>query len=601
MHLVPKLRSWARRLVVGVVVLAAFYPLAANLFLFPSVGPSLISRRPERFRIGWRSAWSVWPGEVHYKGLEIRGRQPRVRWWITAEQGTARIDLAALLRREVRVESLRARGVRSQTDRVLAGPVPPPAPRPARRRPPWKVRLRHVELAGVRELGYGPLLLQGDGRIDGSFQIVLGREVELGDTVLVMPAGRLLLRGGDLAREVDVHADLRLGPYAPRRHRGIAGFDFLTGHLTATGKVPQLRILERIDPAGAAPVHPGTLAVDLRLEQGRLGAGSRLRFAAPEGARLAVSGTVEEGRLALAADSRGITLRRRDGTPLLTAAEARLTAASAELRLSRLISGARTLRRAQGSPLIGIMETAGLRLRTGGRTVSAEVTADKARGQLDLAALFARRVVLDDLLAEGAAVRIERGEQRPPAVPAEERRPWTVEIGRARIDRLREARSGAVRLAGSGHAEGSLSWNGSELAVRDAVLELRRGRVWRGAEELARGLDLRLAGGLAPCGLGRQAAALDCATFGVRAVAQVHRLRPCRRSGRAASCGRTCGSSGACCGRGASSSWVPRAALRSSPRSKGERSPGWLPRSATWCSVEGGGLPSCAPPRCGRA
>src|SRR6185436_20012390 len=528
MHLTPKVRSWIKRLVVGAVVLAALYPLAANLFLLPSVGPSLISRRPERFRIGWRSAWSVWPGEVHYEGLEIRGRQPRVRWWITAEQGTARIDLGALLRREVRVESLRARGVRSQTDRVLAGAAAPPARKPAARRPPWTIRLQRVEMEGVRELGYGPLLLQGDGRIAGSFRIILGREVELGTTTLAMPAGRLLLRGGDLAREVDVRAELRLGPYSPRRHRGTAGFDFLTGHLTATGKVPELKVLERIDPAGVAPAHPGTLAVDLRLEQGRLAAGSRFRFAAPEGSRLAVSGAVEEGRLVLAADGRGLALRRRDGTPFLVAAEARLTAGTAELLLSRLISGVRTLRRVReglpGRPLLGTIEAAGLRLRTAGRTVSSEVTADRGRGRIDLAALLARRIVFEDLQAEGVAVRVEPG-KRPPAAPAEERRPWAVEISRARIERLREARFGNARLEGTGRVEGSLSWNGGVLEVRDAVLELRRGRVWRGAEELARGLDVRLAGGLAPCGLRRWTAALDCATFAVRAAARIHRLR----------------------------------------------------------------------------
>jgi hypothetical protein len=238
MHLRPNLRSWGKRLLVGAVVVAALYPLAANLFLLPAVGPSLISRRPERFRITWQSAWSLWPGEVRFRGLEIRGRQPRVHWWITAEQGTARIDLPALLRREVRIEHLAARGIRSRTERV---PSPPgPAPATASRRPPWTVRLERVELAGVRELGYGPLLLEGDGRIAGSFRLVLRREVELGTTSLTMPRARLRLNGGEVAREVDVRATLRLGPYSPREHRGIAGFDFLSGHLIANGEVEEL-------------------------------------------------------------------------------------------------------------------------------------------------------------------------------------------------------------------------------------------------------------------------------------------------------------------------------------------------------------------------
>ena len=546
MHLVPTVRSWTRRLVVGAILLAAFYLLAANLFLLPSVGPSLISRRPERFRLGWQSAWSVWPGEVRFRGLEIRGHQPRVRWWITAEQGTARIDLAALLRREVRIEHLRAGGVRSQTERILLGA--PASSRPtstaAPRRPPWTVRLERVELDGVRELGYGPLLLQGDGRIAGSFRIVLRREVALGDTKLVLPSARLLVRGREAARDVRVGAALRLGPYSPRQHRGIAGFDFLSGHLTANGKVAELPILERISPAKAepnAPKEPGTLVLDLQVEKGTLVSGSRLRFALPGegGARLGLSGEVAGERLVLAAETAGLALRRRDGTPFLAADEARLTAATSELRLSRLAREVRTLRTLRPlqtpSPLRGDVEATGLRLRTAGRSMAAEIAAERSRGRIDLVALLSRRLALDDLQAEGVTVQVERAE-RPVALPAGERQPWTVEIGRARIDRLREVRTGPFRLDGAGRLTGGLSWNGNQLEVRESVLELRKARISRGREELARALDARLAGRIDPCVLQRPSAPLsrsagegpgvgDCASFTLRAQAKIHRLR----------------------------------------------------------------------------
>lgn len=535
MPLLPHLRSWARRLAAGALLLAALYLLAANLFLLPSVGPALISRRPERFRIGWQSAWSLWPGEVRYRGLEVRGRQPRVRWWITAEQGTARIDLSSLLRREVRIEHLRAQGVRSQTDRLVSPPGPPPASTPAPRHPPWTIRLEQVELSGVRALGYGPLLLEGDGRIAGSFRIALRREVELGATVLAMPQGRLLLRGGEVAREAGLRAELRLGPYSPREHRGAAGFDFLSGRLTVEGKVPELPVLERLGAPGAAPAGPGTLAVDLRLEKGRLVRGSRVRFRSPgggpDGARLAVSGEVVEAGLVLAADAAALDLRRRDGAPFLAADEARLTAGTPELRLSRLIADVRTLRKPlvgdAGPPLRGDVEAAGLRLRTAGRTTGMEITAERGRARIDLAALLARRVALDGLRAEGVEVRIERGQRPPPPPPDGARQPWTVQIANARIDRLRGIRADSFRLEGSGRAEGSLAWDGTGLEVRDAVLEMRRGRISSGPGELARGLDVRLAGELAPCVLRRHPglAALDCATLSLRAAAEIPRLR----------------------------------------------------------------------------
>jgi len=552
MHLIRHVRSWGKRLIAGALCLAALYLLAANLFLLPSVGPSLISRRPERFRIGWRSAWSLWPGEVRFAGLELRGHQPRVRWWITAAQGTARIDLGALLRREVRVEHLRAQGVRSRTDRVLPPTGVAPASAPASRRGPWTIRLEQVELTGVRELGYGPLLLEGDGRIAGSFRIVMRREVELGATILTMPRGRLSVDGNEVAREAGVRAELRLSPYSPRLHRGIAGFDFLTGRLMVNGKVlttvetprgaspsevpavPQRFLGMNGAAAGDAPrgvstvgdVGLGALALDLRLDQGTLVSGSRLRFSseqdAPWASRLAVSGEVTD-RLVLAADAANITLRRRDGSPFLAAETARLTAASPELRLSRLIVGVRTR---QVLPLRGDVEATGLRLRAAGRTMAAEITAEQGSGQIGLAALLHHRVVLDGLRAAGVAVRIERGARLPQA-PAGAQQAWHLEMADARIERLREVRMDSLRMTGSGRLAGSLAWNGSELVVRDGSLEVRGGRVWRGPEEIARGVDARLAGGLAPCALRQHPglAALDCASLGLRAAAEVPRLQ----------------------------------------------------------------------------
>ena len=151
-------------------------------------------------------------------------------------------------------------------------------------------------------------------------------------------------------------------------------------------------------------------------------------------------------------------------------------------------------------------------------------------------ALLSRRVVLDGLEAEGITVEVDRRE-RPAALPAGERQPWTVEIERARIDQLREVRSGPFRVEGSGRLTGSLSWDGKALEVRDAALDLRKGRVWRGQEELARGLDapprrrhrpmrpLLPLSRSAGAGPGEGGAVLDCASLALRAKAEIHRLR----------------------------------------------------------------------------
>ena len=63
-----------------------------------------------------------------------------------------------------------------------------------------------------------------------------------------------------------------LGPYAPRQHPGLGGWDFLSGALQARGTVDDLPLLDRVRAAG--PRTPGALTAELRVERGRLLPGS---------------------------------------------------------------------------------------------------------------------------------------------------------------------------------------------------------------------------------------------------------------------------------------------------------------------------------------
>ncbi|HEX5759333.1 MAG TPA: hypothetical protein VF121_09075, partial [Thermoanaerobaculia bacterium] len=183
-------RTAARRLLLGLALAAAGYLLAANLFLNTPLGEWAVNRRPERVRLAWDSAWSLWPGHVAMRGLEVGGRQRRVQWWVGVESGRARLDLPRLLRRELRLAGVRAEGVRSRTVWRRDDGKPSPPRRPGRRRP-WRVTLDGIEIAGLRELRAGPLRIEGNGSAAGSLRFVAGRQVEA-------RLERLALRGGPL-------------------------------------------------------------------------------------------------------------------------------------------------------------------------------------------------------------------------------------------------------------------------------------------------------------------------------------------------------------------------------------------------------------------
>src|SRR5688572_11250461 len=96
-------RTWLKRIILAVLLLTGLYLLAVNLFLNSPLAPRAFNRRPHRFQIHWTSAWTVWPGLVHTRGLKVEGWRPNVAWSITAERARGWIDLGSLTNRSFRI------------------------------------------------------------------------------------------------------------------------------------------------------------------------------------------------------------------------------------------------------------------------------------------------------------------------------------------------------------------------------------------------------------------------------------------------------------------------------------------------------------------
>ncbi|HYG65975.1 MAG TPA: hypothetical protein VEL74_25600 [Thermoanaerobaculia bacterium] len=494
------MRRWAKRLAFVSLLIAglyaALYLLPANVFLGTSIGQRLLSRNPQRLRVEWASARSLWPGEVEVRGLRIDGDAARIRWAVRVDRGQGRIDLPGLLSRRFQVSGFEGTGVAARVDRH------PPVPRTAkRRRSPWTLRMEGARVAGLRALEYGPLRLTGDGRAAGSFSAVIGRQVRVDLERMEMTDGHLLARGRTIARGLSLRAGLRLGPYSPRRHPGAAGFDFLSGALQASGAMEEVPVLRRIAGASTGPPRPGRLAVDVRVKRGAFVPGSRVELAppvpvgSPVAATAAVVRTPAGPRLRVDADLEGFTLHRRDGPPILTSESLRANALTTELRLSRLIGQARDLRRGQtsaGWTLPAEVSVRGLRLTVPGRRASLEVTAGEARGRIDLPALLRREVLLDGVTGTEAHLRVapEAPGPRPARTPAAGRSSWAVQSTATRFDGSCDAELGTLRLQGGLRAAGDLSWKDGLLTLDLGTVTLKEGRLLRAAEPLAREVDL---------------------------------------------------------------------------------------------------------------
>lgn len=502
------MQTWAKRIVVGLIVLAGLYVL---LYLLPAnlllQNPGLFVRNPDRLKIDWGSAWSLRPGQIEVRKLRIDGRTRRIRWSIVADEGRGRVVLTALLGRKFIVRGFEGRGVEARVarDPDAAAGRPPAATK--RRRSPWTIQLDGVRLAEIRALEYGPLRLDGKGRATGAFRLVLRTEAQVELQGLEMGGGRLLAKGRPMAENVKLRSAFQLGPYAPRRHPGIAGLDFLSGNLTLSGALADLPGLRR--GAGPAPTSPGRLALDLRVEKGALLPGSRAEIAPPsgEGSRMVVLGSVvragTRARLRLEAHAKGFQLRRADGRPpFLESDVLHVTAAASEVRLSRLFAKARQVR--SGGPtaaLPGEVRGERLRLTFPGRRASLEISAAKGAGRIDLPALLRREVRLDGVKAEGAHLRLTPGLPPPQKKAASQRGRWSAQLADLQLEGDCEVALSDFRVDGKLRAAGGLSWGGGKLAIDGTSLDFLDGRLQAQGETVAHGLALQGKVGLAPLAL----------------------------------------------------------------------------------------------------
>lgn len=531
---------WLKRALAALALLAGGYLALANLFLSTPLGPWAINRRPEKLQVTWRSAWSLLPGRISVRDLEVRGNARRVSWGIAVERGRGDLALLALLRRRFVLSDFHGEGVRWSNTRHPE----PTTPRRPRRRPPWRVELRDVVLERVEEIAVQGSLFTGGAEVEGWMVLVPGRSFELGPTTLRLAGGRMLAAGQPLVDDLSVTASASIAPYEPRQHRGAAGLAFLSGELVASGRVVRSRLLDTVGGPGEGPL--ATLEAELSVAAGELAAGSRLTIgpladgsaATPDAAgadpplRLVLR--VDEGdggvRSELSATAVDLTLgRSAGGPPVLAGRRLELSHRGGAIPLQQLF--ARRPPPGEGAEIEPVLEPvlAGEDLRAAGAGANPwRFELDRASARLDLGALFRRRLEMADLRGEGgrvelvgsAAVGDQEGADEAPAAEAAgdeaaatgaaavaggdrpTRRGWVVRFADAELTGLREVTVAGFRLDGDTRlAARRMDLGDGPPALIGAELSIAGGRLGDGHALLADRLDLEITAELLPDGV----------------------------------------------------------------------------------------------------
>ena len=244
------LKRIVRAVLVAVIALQVLYLVATNVFLNTRLAPRVINRRPQRFEIRWRSAWSLWPGMVSLRGVETRGQSRSLDWYARLDTVTATFHVLPLANRTVHLRSVHASGVDYRQRRILApGATPrfpvadlPPIPGvfdaspassgshgpPKPPGPAWTVVADRIQ-CDIDQLWFDRFRFAGSMRLETPMGLIVHGPMEFGRIRLTMTKGDLLAGREKIFADLALDVDARIHPFAPRESKRLGFFRSLSG------------------------------------------------------------------------------------------------------------------------------------------------------------------------------------------------------------------------------------------------------------------------------------------------------------------------------------------------------------------------------------
>lgn len=271
-----RLLRWA-----GLLLLLCYllYLIAANVFLNSAWGREVVNRKPEKFRMEWTAARSVWPGMVQLRELRLRGHVRHVEWTAQAAKASGRIALLPLLRRQVLIPHVHAENVSGSVVRIETE-MPPPPFQPGG----WSLRIEHIRsdsLRGGQILGWQ---LTGTGQVDVGFSKQFrGGPMQLFDSTLTFTDASLSHGKQQWLQSGRIDARFSMPAHRGAEHPGVARLALLDAALQLKGRTLGLQSRldgedrYRFDLLPAA----GEVEARLHLVDGALANGDRLALQMP--------------------------------------------------------------------------------------------------------------------------------------------------------------------------------------------------------------------------------------------------------------------------------------------------------------------------------
>lgn len=292
-------RAWRslRWLVIPLGGFWAAWMIAVHVFLWTPLLRKIL--RDQDVWLDYRSAWSVWPGTVHLRGVALAVQDAKIELRLTIDELVTSVVVTQLPRRIFHCSHVFAKGItfrmKSRVFRYQATPermanLPPiEGLEPIRTEQPeddtpdtryktFSIWLEGIDGPDVREVWINQLRLDGHAHVGGAFYLKPGRQVFVAPGLL-WAEGLTLHRGPDeLFSDLRGPLLLRLGPVDPRQMTPLYLARFVDLDTALTGKLSGARFLstEALQLSGGE----GPFNLALHLQAGQVVPGSVVSFEA---------------------------------------------------------------------------------------------------------------------------------------------------------------------------------------------------------------------------------------------------------------------------------------------------------------------------------
>lgn len=295
----PRLRRILTIVLVAFVLVCVGYVATANVFLALG-GVRWLCRGTNSVNVTFASAWTVWPGVVHARKLEVVVQDHNVESLVGFERAVITVRLNGLLRREFRASRVRGEGlsfrfrhrimpetanlpatralppIRGFEDPPLFEFGPPPPPLSDAEYDLWTIELDDVDVA-ARDVWIEQFHFVGYARAVGAFRLKPARSLWVGPASLTFESGRIESGGRGAATDFSGRVECTLHPFDVRLPQGLEVMRFVSATARLHGAVSSGAAAELFLTAGSRVEPRGTrFGAEVEMVDGVLSRSSRI-------------------------------------------------------------------------------------------------------------------------------------------------------------------------------------------------------------------------------------------------------------------------------------------------------------------------------------